>query len=851
MKLEAIKADDLFPSREQDVDSEPGDSDSLELLSVGDYVEIRYGSLAEDAFVIAIEPSRDVVAITGAGEVSMVPRRKCAIRIPGVVGTEIARQAALSLEDDTREQAISGRVELVKAMRLFRKELERTNYAVRRVAMEFLYSHFRASDPSEWGVVTVSQARDFITQRLGKEASNFSPSIVKLVMHKFLLDQAEHFSISPTIPDQFHVVPVSYVHETREINGWMASRDPRIDAFIEKCRDIITFAKSLPSQPRNGNEIQAIPHPYITFNEDDQKIITFICHSLGRVRMTQANPFEPTLAEIGRRLGRTYGESTDWAHTLLTDIGVTPHWGPMLLENPLVSRWTDHSEEHLAVEGVKMLEQRASLVDHTNSLPRFGDGVDTVRHDWGDMEVYVIDDDGAQELDDGVSVDPEPGPLGSRWVHVHVADPTALLQPDDELAQVARRRGATLYLPSRSFSMFPDSFTSMFSLGNSPVQPVFTFSVQISADGSIIDYAARPGFVRNVCKLRYDQVDQALGHPTPEMDVIEPLKPRKVIPQYPPLSSRAVDNLKLLNEVARLLVRRRIHDQGYFLSPFAKFESIVQQSPLPTASIPPHRPVHYIGEPSVKLVYPMSGEYNYTSSRHTVAEFMIMTSRVAAKLAMKRNIPILYRVHEVKNLHEVLGPLRDPETGAVPHTLQTRQLHTVTGISTTPGGHDLLGLGGDPYTRATSPLRRFMDVVCHWQLKSSLGNFPPPFNTEQLKVLADELFNSEKEMRRLGSMEGDYWVLRHFKRVFEGSESKEHFRELEAIVVSEPRGDLRHASRLWRRNVYVPKLLAKGTIVDMTREEAFKAERGMTVKVDVKGILPGPVPALELELSRQ
>eukprot|EP00160_Parvularia_atlantis_P016364 Unigene5163_Nuclearia_a/m.15840 Unigene5163_Nuclearia_a/g.15840 ORF Unigene5163_Nuclearia_a/g.15840 Unigene5163_Nuclearia_a/m.15840 type:complete len:157 (+) Unigene5163_Nuclearia_a:1284-1754(+) len=53
-----------------------------------------------------------------------------------------------------------------------------------------------------------------------------------------------------------------------------------------------------------------------------------------------------------------------------------------------------------------------------------------------------------------------------------------------------------------------------------------------------------------------------------------------------------------------------------------------------------------------------------------------------------------------------------------------------TKTTTVPGAHWTLGLAS--YTQATSPIRRYTDVLVHYQLKAHLRGERPPFTAEQL-----------------------------------------------------------------------------------------------------------------------
>ena len=80
-----------------------------------------------------------------------------------------------------------------------------------------------------------------------------------------------------------------------------------------------------------------------------------------------------------------------------------------------------------------------------------------LRQDFRHQKVYTIDSAGAQEIDDGLAVEVIKGEDGQErhryWIHIADADRWA--PRDSDLFKVARTRGASLYLPHGTVSMFP------------------------------------------------------------------------------------------------------------------------------------------------------------------------------------------------------------------------------------------------------------------------------------------------------------------------------------------------------------------------------------------------------------
>ena len=90
----------------------------------------------------------------------------------------------------------------------------------------------------------------------------------------------------------------------------------------------------------------------------------------------------------------------------------------------------------------------------TQTLNTGLDVLDGLRKDWGNLPIYCIDDIDANEIDDGVSIEPADLP-DEYWIHVHVADPASMIEPRSVIAQNAMSAMRTIYLPDRVIGMLP------------------------------------------------------------------------------------------------------------------------------------------------------------------------------------------------------------------------------------------------------------------------------------------------------------------------------------------------------------------------------------------------------------
>ncbi|KAG9027369.1 hypothetical protein FRB95_007830 [Tulasnella sp. JGI-2019a] len=836
---------------EQGTSADPEGLSSASEINPGDYVELRSHLMVDDAIVLGTPKSTGLndsfVTFLSTGEVYVSRKRSGLIVIPKIFDSEVALKAGA---DDH-----SAQVQLMKDMRVFRKKIDKALYNIRLVAQVHLYKQFRAAEADVWSTVTLQEAVSFIGSRLSpKQKEEMAQGLLTLAVHKYLMEETDHFSLTSK-DDIFHVVPQEYIRNCREVTRWLDRMDPRLTDFVTKARGIIKFSDYLEKDSIAESDIVPVPNPHFTFTVNDHEILHFIRRSLSRQRLLQPSPYEKVLSYLGLVLGRPYDGSQDLPFILLKQLGASPLGGDVRAENQYLTPWTKGREEQLEKEGSRLLEHHIAGQPPTESsrarLPVYGDGVDHVRHDWGDLQVHVIDDILAEELDDGISIE-EAGD-GSYWLHVHIADPTALLRPHSALAQAAEERGTTLYLSDGTYPMLPKSLANSFSLSsaagpdNSPM-PVMTFSAKIDKQGRLVDYNARPAFVRNIKTLQYDQVDSILGIQRPTSQFWQDTR----LPENSgesggvnAITASDVAILKRLMAVAGISERHRIQS-GACVTGWSNAGNVsMEPRHVPVPPFPPTVPIHYRGFPSVTVQPPV--EFSVKTgggSRSIVGEIMGIACRAAGSVARDRGIPVIFRYTKIENL-EALGSSRDPETGSVTPGPEFRQLLHRSGLSSSPATIDWLGVK-EPYSRVTSPLRRYGDLINHWQLKASIGGQDPPFASDTLESMMNDMAWKEKHHKRVAADEDEFWSMAGLRRMLDaGKFDRSQVRGLRALVLGEPKIDRERGRMEFRRSIMLPQLGMSGVLRGLTPEQSAELEFGAVVSVDLEQVTDGRQPTIE------
>lgn len=325
--------------------------------------------------------------------------------------------------------------------------------------------------------------------------------------------------------------------------------------------------------------------------------------------------------------------------------------------------------------------------------------------------VLTIDDASTTEIDDGLSVTTENGKT-TYWVHI--ADPDALLKPGHPLDDEARRRGTTLYLPTGKITMFPDVLAEgPFSLRAGVDTAALSFGLTLAADGSLEAWKLVPSLIRPTHRLSYQQADEWLAAGT-------------------------LPDLTALAEGAD----RRFDWRGT--------RGAIQIN-LPEIDIrvdgPDGETIHII-------------EVQDTRSRKVVSEWMVAAGEACARFAQEHGIAVPYRFQPAPDLPEPAA-LEVLPAGPVRNFAVLKSMNR-SGSSLEPKPH--AGLGLDLYVQATSPIRRYADLLTHRQMKSFLETGKPLLSADDVSALTPDLDAAGSGSAKLERQADRYWLVEYFRR---------------------------------------------------------------------------------------
>ena len=307
------------------------------------------------------------------------------------------------------------------------------------------------------------------------------------------------------------------------------------------------------------------------------------------------------------------------------------------------------------------------------------------RLDLTSVEAFAIDDEGNKDPDDAVAWD------GERF-WVHIADAASLVPAGSLADEVARERSSSLYLPEKTVPMLPPQAAETLGLGLHPTSPALSYAFLMDEDGVPQEFSIHLTTVR-VTRLTYAQADERMQE-----------------------------------------------------EPFAtmrRFTEAFHQRRQSAGAIS-------IRMPEVKVRVNENGEVSITSlperkSREVVTEAMLMAGTYAAQWCQERQLPIPFAVQEISDSS---GEKRDDATSSQEESLNAEQPDYVAQFAkrrgmkrsrTTLECSPHSGLGLETYSRVTSPLRRYPDLIASQQIRQA--------------VLGGEILEAEDVLQGLAAYE--------------------------------------------------------------------------------------------------
>jgi exoribonuclease II len=321
-------------------------------------------------------------------------------------------------------------------------------------------------------------------------------------------------------------------------------------------------------------------------------------------------------------------------------------------------------------------------------------------------EPITIDAAYTRDVDDALSLSFEGD---DAFVGVHITDASHFVEDKDVLIDELRERATSIYLPEMIIPMIPPILSEeAASLIVGALRPAVSVLVRVGPDLRIKDHRIVQSLIRVRERLTYEEADERIAK--------DGSKEASLYRIACSLRAQRIASGALIFKDPELSVRV-VEDQ--------KIEVKVRERENPAQIL--------------------------------VSEFMILANNLFARFLNDRAFPCVFRSQPPPLEKVELGEQYDPV-----HSYRAKRALSRGDIGIDSAPHSTLGL--DVYTTATSPLRRFTDLVVQGQVKAAIQGKNPPRERSELERLVSEI---SYRLDRATMMERErqrYFLLKHLER---------------------------------------------------------------------------------------
>lgn len=328
---------------------------------------------------------------------------------------------------------------------------------------------------------------------------------------------------------------------------------------------------------------------------------------------------------------------------------------------------------------------------------------DPLRKDLTDLPLITIDGQSTLDFDDAVSLE---NTESGYTLGIHIIDVDAYIKSDDPIDLAARDRASSIYMPDDKLPMIPPNLSEdLCSLKENEIRPGISTIIKLSRFFEIQDYKIVPSIIKVHKQMSYSAANLLNGKDDP---------------------------ITTLYKIAIRLREKRL-----------KAGAI--QITLPEVNV-------WLEE-NQEIGYLKIDREN--PSRMLISEMMIFANSLMAEFLAANNVPAVFRSQAQPKQRLFKGI----ETSLILNFMQRKQLSRAV-IGTEPDIHS--GLGVKAYATATSPIRRYHDLLTQRQIKSIFG-YGKAYTKTELETILQTISVSMANAGRVQASRKRYWIIKYLE----------------------------------------------------------------------------------------
>ena len=327
------------------------------------------------------------------------------------------------------------------------------------------------------------------------------------------------------------------------------------------------------------------------------------------------------------------------------------------------------------------------------------------RQDMSSLEVMTIDGQSTLDYDDALSLEK----VEDHYIlGVHISDVAHFIRKNDPLDKCGFLRGSSIYMPDDKIPMLPDVLSdNLCSLKEGALRPAISTMIKLSRFFEVISFEIVTSVIKIKHQLTYSEANKMLD---------------------------TDETMAALYKASQVFREKRIKTGAINIS-------------LPEINV-------WLDENKEVSISKSNSE---SPSRMLVAEIMIMANTLTAKFLTDNNLPTIFRSQPEPKTRLFKGD----EKSIFLNCMQRKQLSRAI-ISTKPEHHS--GLGVSHYTTATSPIRRYFDLITQRQVRSLL-DIEEPYSEKEIKHIIQSLEQTMGSVNRTQFSRRRYWILKYLEKM--------------------------------------------------------------------------------------
>ena len=355
--------------------------------------------------------------------------------------------------------------------------------------------------------------------------------------------------------------------------------------------------------------------------------------------------------------------------------------------------------------GTKIIEDEIKdLIFRSNTSNNLNSAVKDLTH----LKTYTIDDSKTVEIDDAISLEKV---SGQEKLWIHIASPASYIEYQSGIDEKARKLVSTVYLSTNTYYMLPEALiNNVFSLSDKEKRESLSLGVVFNDDGSISSTEIVQSLIQVDYRLDFTEADELIDYaPKEEIDlslISTLLESRKSW-------RKNLGSIEILESYGKIVVEDKI--------------------------------------PNIKIIDP-------TLSRQLISEAMILYGDIISNFTKLNKIPVPYRVQERSD--KVSKDNIQLSDNKILYNFLLKKTMGKTYYSINPMQHDSLALTS--YLHATSPIRRYADLLVHYQLNRFLNN-KVLISKDDVQQIIHEINNQGRQNIMRFREDQKYWLGKWFE----------------------------------------------------------------------------------------